>query len=145
VQLPETPATWATQIGALLGVGGLGAILLKVIERLFARADRTDDLAVGLRAEMVRRLESLERSQSDLERRERETFRKAVRLEAENVQLRRRYHDLINWIAMQPDLPQPPKWLFEVIDGPTQRSAQPAFPPEVRPSSPPTSSLGEQS
>jgi hypothetical protein len=80
---------------------------------------------------MVRRLESLERTQSELERRERETFRKAVRLEAENVQLRRRYHDLINWIAIQPDLPQPPKWLFEVIDGPTERTARTDLPPRV--------------
>lgn len=123
-QLPDQAPSWVGQAGALLGVGGLGAILLKLIERMFARADRGDDVAAGLRAEMVRRLESLERSYAALEARERETFTKAVKLEAENVQLRRRYHSLINWMAMQPGLPTPPSWLQERIQGPTESGEQ---------------------
>lgn len=103
----------------ILGAGTVGAVLLKVVERWFARADTRDTLAVGLRAEMVRRLETLERQQTDLEARERETFRKAVRLESENMQLRRRYHDLVGWIATQPGMPTPPSWLYERVEGPT--------------------------
>lgn len=130
--LPDQTPTWLTQVGALLGVGGLGAVLLKVIERLFARADRTDDLAVGLRAEMIRRLESLERQYGSLERRERESYQKAVRLEAENRALRHRHHALLNWIAQQPGLPTPPQWLYERVDGPTAGTAGPQ-PPEPQP------------
>lgn len=109
----------ATSAATLLGAGGLGAILLKLIERIFARADKGDDVAAGLRGEMVRRLETLEKQVSELEARERATYRKAVELEAENRQLRRRYHALINWITQQPGLPTPPDWLYERVDGPT--------------------------
>ena len=119
MQLPDQPSSWGAQLGALIGVGGLGAIVLKLIERIFARADRGDDIAAGLRAEMVRRIESLERSYTALEVRERETFTKAVKLESENIQLRRRYHALMNWIQSEPSLPQPPRWLLESVDGPT--------------------------
>jgi hypothetical protein len=128
VQFSNDTSGWLAQAGALLGVGGLGAILLKLIERIFARADRSDDVAAGLRAEMVRRLESLERNYGVLETRERETFRKAVRLESENVQLRRRYHDLVNWIGPQPGMPTPPRWLYERIQGPTEQQARPEMP-----------------
>jgi hypothetical protein len=123
-QLPDSSASWAAQAGALLGVGGLGAILLKLIERIFARADRGDDVAAGLRAEMLRRLETLERQYQTLERRERESYQKAVRLEAENRALRNRYHGLVNWIAAQPGLPTPPPWLYEPVQGPTADEAQ---------------------
>lgn len=126
------PSTWAGYAAQLLGAGGLGYLLREMVKRLFDRADKGDDIAVGLRAEMVRRIETLERNHAALETRERETFRKAVRLEAENVQLRRRYHDLVNWIAAQPGLPAPPKWLYEHIDGPTRLAAQPQ-PPEAKP------------
>lgn len=119
-QLPPDPVTSAVQ---LLGAGGLGAIALKLIERVFARADKSDDVATGLRAEMVRRLETLERQINDLETRERNSYRMATELRAENRQLRRRYHDLINWIATQPGLPTPPKWLYEPIEGPTSGKA----------------------
>ncbi|HEX5204805.1 MAG TPA: hypothetical protein VFW27_33215 [Actinoplanes sp.] len=126
--------SWLAQAGALLGVGGLGAILLKVVERVFARADRADDIAAGLRGEMVRRIETLERQYTELEKRERETFRRAVRLESENVQLRRRWHDLMNWMQAQPGLPTPPQWLYERIQGPTEGQAQPASPEGEAPS-----------
>lgn len=123
------PTTWAGYAAQLLGAGGLGFLLRELVKRWFARQDRSDDVAAGLRAEMVRRIESLERNHSALETRERETFRRAVKLESENVQLRRRYHDLINWISAQPDLPTPPKWLYERVEGPTERTSQPQ-PPE---------------
>ena len=119
------PSTWASYAAQLLGAGGLGFLLRELVKRWFQRADRRDDVAAGLRAEMVRRIESLEKNHTALETRERETFRKAVRLEAENVQLRRRYHDLVNWIAAQPGLPTPPKWLYERVDGPTSGAAGP--------------------
>lgn len=118
-QFPDSTSPWLAQAGALLGVGGLGAIILKLIERIFARVDRGDDVAAGLRAEMVRRIESLERQYSTLERRERESYQKAVQLEAENRALRHRYHGLVNWLSAQPGLPQVPAWLYERIEGPT--------------------------
>jgi hypothetical protein len=114
-QLPD-PLTSVVQ---LLGAGGLGAIALKVVERIFARADKGDDVAAGLRKEMVSRLETLERQINDLEARERASFQMSTELRAENRQLRRRYHDLINWIAAQPGLPTPPAWLYEKVEGPT--------------------------
>lgn len=119
-QFPD-PLTSAAQ---LLGAGGLGAIALKVVERIFARADRGDDVAAGLRKEMVSRLETLEKNYATLENRERETFRKLVGFETENRQLRRRYHALINWIAAQPGLPTPPPWLYDKVDGPTADEGQ---------------------
>lgn len=114
-QFPD-PVTSAVQ---LLGAGGVGALLLKIVEKMFARADKGDDVAAGLRREMVARLETLETNFGDLEKRERETFRKLVQFETENRQLRRRYHALINWIAKQDGLPTPPPWLYEAVDGPT--------------------------
>ena len=127
---PPQPPDWVAQAGALLGVGGLGAILLKLIERIFARADRGDDVAAGLRAEMLRRIETLERQYTQLEKRERESYQKAVRLESEviryrheNIALRNRYHDFIAWVSQQPGLPTPPGWLRERVTGPTEDEA----------------------
>lgn len=113
------PPEWLAQIGALLGVGSLGAILLKLIEKMFARADKGDELAIGLRAEMLRRLTALEKSQAELEKRERAAYERSIALEAENRQLRRRFHQFVQWLSAQPGLPSPPAWLLEAIDGPT--------------------------
>lgn len=122
---PNASSDWVAQAGSLLGAGGLGMLLLKIVERIFARADRQDDLAVGLRAEMVRRLETLEKDVAVLrEDRDRE-FRSRVRLESENRQLRQRYHALINWIAKTPELPTPPSWLYESVSGPTSDEGLP--------------------
>lgn len=119
------PATWAGYAAQLLGAGGLGFLLRELVKRWFQRRDQDDIVAAGLRAEMVRRIETLERNQGVLETRERETFRKAVRLESENVQLRRRWHQLMNWIQSEPSLPQPPAWLMERVDGPTANTMSP--------------------
>lgn len=118
------PATWGGYAAQLLGAGGLGFLLREIVKRWFQRRDRDDDVAAGLRAEMVRRIESLEKNYASLERRERETFTRAVRLEAENVQLRRRYHALMNWMQSEPSLPQPPRWLMESVEGPTEDEAR---------------------
>lgn len=109
-----------TALAQLLGAGTVGAVALKLVERWFARADTKDALAVGLRSELVARLASLEASLKEIEAREREQYRRVVRLETENRQLRRRYHDLVNWMAAQPGLSQPPPWLQENVDGPTE-------------------------
>ena len=120
--MPSDPLTTVMQ---LLGAGGVGALLLRLVDRIFKRADRGDDVAAGLRGEMVRRIESLERNYAALEARERETFLRAVNLEAENRQLRRRWHALLNWLQSEPNLPQPPRWLFENVDGPTAYDTMP--------------------
>lgn len=122
------PSGWASSLVQLIGAGGLGLLLRELLGRLFQRADRRDDVAAGLRAEMVRRLETLERNYTALEERERATFRKAIKLESENVQLRRRWHALMNWMQSEPSLPQPPRWLYEAIEGPTANTT----PPSVR-------------
>lgn len=114
-----------TSVAQLLGAGTVGAVLLKVVERVFARVDRRDDVAAGLRSEMVKRLETLERQYAALEGREREWYERSVRLEAENRALRQRYHALVNWMAQQPGLPTPPPWLYERIEGPTEREPKP--------------------
>ena len=115
------PSTWAGYAAQLLGAGALGVLLRELVKRIFDRADKGDDVAAGLRGEMVRRIESLERNYSRLEISERETFRRAVKLEGENRQLRERWHALMNWFAQHPELPQPPPWLNERISGPTER------------------------
>lgn len=126
--VPTDPLASAVQ---LIGAGGIGAVLLKIVERMFARADKSDDVAAGLRGEMVRRLERLEGQINDLEASERTSFQLATRLEAENRLLRRRYHALINWIAQQPSLPTPPSWLYEPVDGPTaDESSRPGGEPK---------------
>jgi hypothetical protein len=114
------PNEWGGYLAQLLGAGGLGFLLRELVKRWFQRRDRDDDIAAGLRGEMVRRIESLERNYAALEERERQTYVKAVQLEAENRLLRRRWHALMNWIQSEPSLPQPPSWLNERIDGPTQ-------------------------
>ncbi|MGE3267163.1 MAG: hypothetical protein AB7P40_00350 [Chloroflexota bacterium] len=122
-QLQPDPLASAAQ---LIGGAGIGAVLLKVVERMFARADKGDDVAAGLRGEMVRRLETLEKQMGELEAKERSSFQLAIRLEAENRQLRRRYHALLNWIQAEPSLPQPPAWLYEPVEGPTADEGRPS-------------------
>lgn len=129
--VPTDPLASAVQ---LIGAGGLGAVLLKLVERMFARADKGDDVAAGLRAEMVRRLERLEGQLNELEAKERTSFQLAIRLEAENRQLRRRYHRLMNYVQElvatidlhadrlkipEDERPKFPVWLIDAVDGPT--------------------------
>jgi uncharacterized protein (UPF0335 family) len=114
------PSSWAGYAVQLVGAGGVGYLLREIVKRVFARADKQDDVAAGLRGEMVRRLERLEKNYAALEEREREWFQRATTLEAENRSLRQRYHALINWIAQQPSLPDPPSWLYERVPGPTE-------------------------
>ena len=141
------PTTWAGYAAQLVGAGGLGYLLRELVKRWFQRRDHDDIVAAGLRAEMVRRLEALEKNYAALEERERLTFTKAVKLEAENVQLRRRYHRLINYVqevvgvidlhaerlGIPPaERPHIPRWITEGVDGPT---ATPATEPPREPAS----------
>jgi uncharacterized protein YecE (DUF72 family) len=119
------PPNWLSQLGALVTAGGGSVVVVKLIEKAFQRADKQDDVAAGLRGELVRRLEVLEKHQAELEAREREWFQRATNLEAENRGLRQRYHALINWLSEQPNLPTPPKWLYQPVEGPTAEGAMP--------------------
>lgn len=112
-------STWVGHGVQLVGAGGVGFLIREVVKRMFDRADRKDDVAAGLRAEMLRRLDALEHQQAELEKRERAAYERSVALEAENRLLRRRYHGLLNWIAQQPGLPNPPAWLYDQVPGPT--------------------------
>lgn len=117
------PDGWAGHVAQLATAVGAGGIALKVLEKMFARADKRDDLEVGLRSEMLRRLDSLEKGHAELEKRERAAYERSIALEAENRGLRRRYHQLINWLSAQPGLPDVPVWLREDVPGPTADEA----------------------
>lgn len=138
-----------TSLGQLLGAGTVGAILLKVVERLFARADKQDDLAVGLRSEMVARLAKLEARTDELDARleasrrdNQRLFEENSRLRSENGQLRQRYHGLMNLLqrlvdrdavyreklGLPPEAIDIPSWAYQRIPGPTERSGAPRPP-----------------
>lgn len=110
----------AVSLAQLLGAGTLGAVLLEIVKRIFARADTRDQLAIGLRTELVNRLATLEHQCAEIEQRERDYYRRVVRLEAENHHLRQRYRDLVLWLQSRPELPTPPPWLTEPVSGPTK-------------------------
>jgi hypothetical protein len=113
-----------TALAQLLGTGTVAAILLKLIERFFARADTRDTLAVGLRAEMIRRLETLEQQVGEqdarLEAMRQENTRLLIRVGQAEIRerwVRNRYHRLVNWMQSEPSFPQPPAYLLEDVPG----------------------------
>ena len=126
----------------LFGAGTLGAVLLKVVERVFMRADKKDDLATGLRIEMVDRIKKLENrtdtleSRLDTARRENQRlFAENAELRSENTGLRNRYHGVLQVVQQLVDrdtiyreklgLPAEvvdiPTWVYQRLPGPTER------------------------
>lgn len=145
---------WAQQLGTLIGAGGGSVIVLKVVERFFARDDRqaTDRVAVttelrqdirDLKAD-VQRFEALLETERG---RVNELISERAELRAENRGLRGRYHELRDVLQIvvstnelyhrqlglpERDLPKLPTWVYSPVEGPTARQARPK-PPESQP------------
>lgn len=145
--LPE----WASQLGALVTAGGGSVIVVKLIERAFARDDReaadrasvSSELRQDIR-DLKADLERLEKRLDSSRERENGLFQRCTRLEAENTALRGRYHELRNVMQVmvstnelyhrqlglpESALPKLPDWVYQPVDGPTQRQNTPT-PPE---------------
>jgi hypothetical protein len=151
--MPQDITSLIGQIGALLTALGAGALLARIVDGVFGRANKKDDLAVGLRSEMVSRLADQERRLNEMDekleasRQQNNTLiAQNARLEAENEALRERYHGLRNImqilldrdrtyrerLGLPPDEIDLPAWLYQRVPGPTAReSAQ--KPPEATP------------
>lgn len=123
--------SWAAQAGSLVGAGGLGMIVLRVIDRGFGRAKQKDDDQALRRGELRQQIATLtmrvdlltERLDASRDRNEALVALNAE-LRAENTQLRERYHRFMNWISTEPTLPQPPPWVYGRVAGPTAPSDQ---------------------
>ena len=112
------------QVGALIGAGGLSMLLLKVIERVFARDDREANDRAAITSELrqdIRELRSLLAQMEERLNEEREhgvvLRARLARAEIREQWVRNRYHRLVGWIQSEPSLPQPPSYLFEDIPG----------------------------
>lgn len=151
-QFPNDIPGWAQQLGTLLGAGGVSVVVLKVIEKVFARDDRqaVDRVAVTteLRGDIrdlkadVQRLEGLLETERG---RVNDLISERAELRAENRALRGRYHELRNVMGIvigtnelyhrqlglpERDLPKLPDWVYQPVEGPTARQAAPR-PPET--------------
>jgi ABC-type phosphate transport system auxiliary subunit len=125
------PSSWVDHAVQLLGAGGVALLLREIVKQIFARANKQDDNAGVLRADLrqqvsdlVLRVDTLTRRLDEAQARENRLFEENAELKAENRGLRDRYHRLINWIAQQPGLPTPPPWLYESTPGPTVRESR---------------------
>lgn len=127
--LSDSASNWLAQAGALLGVGGLGAILLKIVERLFKRDDREAADRAAISSELRQDIRSLKAEVRELQaeveaarQRENHLLARLARTEAREAWSRNRYHRLANWLQSEPGIPGPPAWIFEDIpregDGP---------------------------
>lgn len=114
---------------SMLGAGSFGAIMLRLIDRMFRRVDRGDDIAIGLRVEMRKRLHEQDVRLHNLESIERECYRAKTRLEAENRLVRQRFSGLVTWVVDDAGL-KPPEWVYDVVSGPT--SDEPGRPWQTR-------------
>ena len=113
---------WLGNLGALVTAGGGSVVMVKLIEKAFARADKRDDLAVGLRTSILERLAAVEQAYREqgreLEAMRVENTRLEVRLaraETREQWTRNRYHRLASWLQAEPGIPSPPSWIFEDI------------------------------
>lgn len=152
------PPNWLSQLGALVTAGGGSVVVVKLIEKAFARDDReaTDRASISselradireLKAEIDKLNERVdeEREAKDKLVQECAELRAQVReYRAENEGLRTRYHEfssfaqvLVGTIEIYHDklgLPESdrieiPKWVYRPVPGPTSRDAAPK-PPE---------------
>lgn len=142
---------WAAQLGGLIGAGGLSVIVVKLVEKVFARDDRqaadrasvSSELRQDIR-ELKADVERLEERLDASRERERALFEQCAQLRAENTALRGRYHELRSVMQIvvstnelyhrqlglpEHDLPKLPDWVYQPVEGPTARDAAPK-PPE---------------
>lgn len=145
-QFPPSLPDWATQIGSLVGAGGVGMILLRLIDKTFGRVDRVDDNAKLLRGELrsqvaglVERIDVLTERLDRAREREGKLFEQCADLRAENRALRGRYHELRQVVQIvvstnelyhrqlglpDTELAKLPDWVYQPVDGPTRQSPE---------------------
>lgn len=127
-QAPQIdPTGWGQYVVQLLGAGGVGFLLRELVKQAFRRAQENDDNQTVKRGELREQVAALT-SRVDVltERLDRANERtnklitENAELKAENRSLRQRWHALMNWLSVQPELPTPPAWLYERVQGPTE-------------------------
>lgn len=124
---------WLQQLGTLVGAGGGSVVVLKVIERAFARDDRQAADRTTISSELRQDIRDLKTEVKALQE-ERETMQATIaelsmrlaRAEIREGWSRNRYHRLANWMQSEPGIPSPPAWIFEDIP----RDAEPKPPQE---------------
>lgn len=143
---------WLQQLGALVGAGGGSVVVLKIVEKVFARDDRQATDRASISSELRQDIRELKAETHEL-RGDRDRLaeqcaecRAQVReLRAENQGLRDRYHEfrafaqlLVSTIEVyhrqlglpESELPDIPEWVYRPVPGPTARQAPPR-PPEA--------------
>jgi hypothetical protein len=126
---------WLQQIGGVVGAGGGLAIALKFIDRAFGRADKRDDLEVGLRTSILERLAAVEKAYRE-QGEELEAMRlkntalevRLARAETREQWTRNRYHRLAGWLQTETGIPSPPAWIFEDIPREAEEAPEPPAP-----------------
>lgn len=130
---------WLQQVSGLIGAGGLSVIVLKVVERVFARDDRQAADRVSISSELRQEVREL---RADVERqaeRNNELVAMNAELRGENLALRSRYHQVLNVVGvlaardatyrdrlgLPPDEINLPAWIYQPVEGPTARAAGP--------------------
>lgn len=141
---------WAQQLGTLVGAGGGSVVVLKLIEKFFARDDRQaidrTSISTELRQDIrdlkkdIERLETLrdaDRAARDALVTECAELRASLReMRAENLGLRERYHEFRGFVGVlvgtieiyhtKLGLPENerievPDWVYRTVPGPTER------------------------
>jgi hypothetical protein len=132
------PSGWFDNIPQIITAIGGGVVIREVVRQIFARANKQDDNAVIARtdlrqqvADLIARVDAMQVRLDATNERANALFAENAELRAENRGLRQRYHALMNWLAEQENLPTPPPWLYQPIEGPTARDAAPK-PPETK-------------
>lgn len=123
---------WLQWAGGLLGAGTVGLLLREALRLMFARAQQNDQNQTTRRGEwreevarLTLRVDELTARLDATNERANALFAMNAELRAENRALRERYHRFLNWVQLEPNLPQPPRWLYERVEGPTEREVMP--------------------
>lgn len=137
--------SWVAQGGSLLGAGAVGAIILRLIDKTFGRAQQQDSNRAQLRGELREQIATLT-ARVDVLTERLDSAREAnnvlvvqnARLEAENEALRERYHAILNLVqvligrdsqyreklGLPPDDLNIPDWMYQRVPGPTAGRVQ---------------------
>jgi predicted nuclease with TOPRIM domain len=145
------PPSWLSQLGALVTAGGGSVVVVKLIERAFARDDRQANDRTAISAELRQDLRDLKaevrelRDDRDKLADECADLRAQLReMRVENIGLRERYHEFSSFAGVlvgtievyhtRLGLPDSerikvPEWVYRQVPGPTARQG----PPEAAP------------
>jgi hypothetical protein len=136
---PNNWGGWGDYAVQLVGAGGIGLLLREIVKQIFARANKGDDNAVLVRADLrqqvaalITRVDTLDARVEAERQRANLLFAENAELKAENRGLRDRYHRLLSWLQGIESLPALPPYLTGSVEGPTAREGVPK-PPELTP------------